>query len=50
MSDPSGHVSEYAKPQVKADITTTITVIGNETGGQTSINVTVKKQEVATVS
>ena len=38
-----------AKPQVKADITTTITIIGNETGGQTSINVTVKKQEVATV-
>jgi hypothetical protein len=37
-----------AKPQPNADKTTTLTIVGNETGGFISINVTVKK-EVTTV-
>jgi|TARA_R110001592_G_scaffold1578_9_gene9314 hypothetical protein len=37
-----------AKPQPTADITTTLTLIGNETGGYVTINVTVKKEATAT--
>lgn len=37
-----------AKPQPNADKTTTLTIVGNETGGFISINVTVKK-EVTTI-
>lgn len=37
-----------AKPQLAADKTATILIIGNETGGRTSITLTVKKQELAT--
>jgi len=37
-----------AKPQPNADKTTTLTIVGNETGGFISLNVTVKK-EVTTV-
>jgi hypothetical protein len=37
-----------AKPQLAADKTATILIIGNETGGRVSITLTVKKQELAT--
>jgi hypothetical protein len=37
-----------AKPQPNADKTTTLTIVGNETGGFISLNVTVKK-EVTTI-
>jgi hypothetical protein len=37
-----------AKPQLAADKTATILIIGNETGGRASITLTVKKQELAT--
>jgi hypothetical protein len=37
-----------AKPQPTADVTTTLTIIGNETGGYVTINVTVKKEATAT--
>ena len=37
-----------AKPQLATDKTATILIIGNETGGRTSITLTVKKQELAT--
>jgi hypothetical protein len=39
-----------AKQQLVADATATILIIGNETGGRTSITVTVKKLEVATTT
>jgi hypothetical protein len=38
----------YALPQLLADKTATITIIGNETGGRTTTRVTVKKQTTAT--
>ena len=37
-----------AKPQPTADLTTTLTIIGNETGGYVTLNVTVKKEATAT--
>jgi hypothetical protein len=37
-----------AKPQPISDITTTITLIGNETGGYVTITLTVKKEATAT--
>jgi hypothetical protein len=37
-----------AKPQPTADVTTTLTLIGNETGGYITINITVKKEATAT--
>jgi len=37
-----------AKPQPNADKNTTITIIGNETGGYAVINLTVKKESTAT--
>lgn len=39
-----------AKEQFDADATATIVVIGNETGGRATIDLTVKKLDVATVS
>jgi hypothetical protein len=38
------------KTQTDADLTTKLTIIGNETGGQASINVTSKKLIVETVT
>ena len=37
-----------AKPQPTADLTTTLTIIGNETGGYVTLNITVKKEATAT--
>ena len=37
-----------AKPQPIEDRTTTLTIIGNETGGYVTINITVKKESTAT--
>jgi len=37
-----------AKPQLAADKTATILIIGNETGGRASLTITVKKQQLAT--
>ena len=37
-----------AKPQPVSDLTTTLTIIGNETGGYVTINVTIKKESTAT--
>ena len=37
-----------AKTAIAADKTTTITIYGNETGGQTTVNVTVQKQTLNT--
>lgn len=37
-----------AKQQLVSDVTATITIIGNETGGRATINLTVKKTELAT--
>ena len=37
-----------AKQQLVADVSATITIIGNETGGRTTINLTVKKTQLAT--
>lgn len=39
-----------AKEQLTADATATILIIGNETGGRTTITVTVRKLEVATTA
>jgi hypothetical protein len=39
-----------AKRQVNEDATATITLIGNETGGRTIVNLTVKKETTATAS
>ena len=39
-----------AKEQFDTDATATIVVIGNETGGRATIDLTVKKLDVATVS
>lgn len=37
-----------AKQQLVSDVQATVTIIGNETGGRATINVTVKKTELAT--
>mgnify|MGYP003118471012 FL=1 len=37
-----------AKPQPVSDLTTTLTIIGNETGGYVTINVTIRKESTAT--
>lgn len=37
-----------AKQQLVSDATATITIIGNETGGRATVNLTVKKTELAT--
>ena len=37
-----------AKPQPVQDLTTTLTLVGNETGGYSTITVTVKKENTAT--
>ena len=39
-----------AKQQLISDVTATLTVIGNETGGRATVNITVKKVSVATAS
>ncbi len=39
-----------AKEQYDADATATIIIVGNETGGRTTIDLTVKKLDVATVN
>ena len=39
-----------AKQQLVADSTATITIIGNETGGRVTVNLTVKKVQLATAS
>lgn len=39
-----------AKQQLVSDINATVTIIGNETGGRATINVTVKKTELATAT
>jgi len=39
-----------AKPQPNADKTTTLTIVGNETGGFISLNVTVKKEVTTTTT
>jgi hypothetical protein len=37
-----------AKQQLVSDVNTTVTIIGNETGGRATVNVTIKKTELAT--
>lgn len=37
-----------AKQQLVSDVSATITIFGNETGGQTTVNLTVKKTQLAT--
>jgi hypothetical protein len=37
-----------AKQQLVSDVNTTVTIIGNETGGRVTVNVTIKKTELAT--
>jgi hypothetical protein len=37
-----------AKQQLVSDVSATITIIGNETGGRSTINLTVKKTQLAT--
>jgi len=37
-----------AKQQLISDVTATLTIIGNETGGRATVNITVKKVSVAT--
>jgi hypothetical protein len=39
-----------AKQQLVSDVSATITIIGNETGGRSTVNVTVKKVQLATAS
>ena len=39
-----------AKQQLVSDINATVTIIGNETGGRTTVNVTVKKTVLATAT
>ena len=39
-----------AKEQYDADATATVVIIGNETGGRVTVNLTVKKLNVATIS
>ena len=38
------------KQQLISDVTATLTVIGNETGGRATVNITVKKVSIATAS
>ena len=37
-----------AKQQLVSDVSATLTIIGNETGGRTTVNITVKKTQLAT--
>jgi len=37
-----------AKQQLVSDVSATLTIIGNETGGRTTLNITVKKTQLAT--
>ena len=39
-----------AKQQLVSDVAATITIIGNETGGRATINLTVKKAQLATAT
>jgi hypothetical protein len=39
-----------AKQQLVSDVTATVTIIGNETGGRVTVNVTVKKTQLATAT
>ena len=39
-----------AKQQLVSDVSATITIIGNETGGRSTVNLTVKKVQLATAS
>jgi hypothetical protein len=39
-----------AKQQLVSDVTATLTIIGNETGGRSTINITVKKTQLATAT
>lgn len=39
-----------AKQQLVSDVSATITIIGNETGGRTTVNLTVKKTQLATAT
>jgi hypothetical protein len=39
-----------AKQQLVSDVTATLTIIGNETGGRRTVNITVKKTELATAT
>jgi len=39
-----------AKQQLVSDVNTTVTIIGNESGGRVTVNVTVKKTELATAA
>jgi hypothetical protein len=39
-----------AKQQLVSDVTATVTIIGNETGGRSTINVTVRKTQLATAT
>jgi hypothetical protein len=39
-----------AKQQLVSDVTATLTIIGNETGGRRTVNITVKKTQLATAT
>jgi hypothetical protein len=39
-----------AKQQLVQDVTATLTIIGNETGGRVTVNITVKKTQLATAT